>query len=68
MLGTHQSGTGMGDDHTSRPAWCCHPLDFVNQDLGLSASVAVELNFASGKALIALQAAIEAAEQSGGAE
>jgi hypothetical protein len=44
-------------------------LDFVNPDLGLSARVAVELDIASGKALIAqLQAAIEATEQSGLAE
>jgi hypothetical protein len=44
-------------------------LDFVNPDLGLSARVAVELDIASGKALIGqLQAAIEAAEQSGLAE
>jgi hypothetical protein len=41
-------------------------LDFVNPDLEPSARVAVELDIASGKALIAqLQAAIEAAEQSG---
>jgi uncharacterized protein DUF6295 len=44
-------------------------LDFVNPDLGPSARVAVELNIASGKALLAqLQAAIEAAEQAGVAE
>ena len=44
-------------------------LDFVNPDLGPSARVAVELDIASGKALIAqLQAAIEAAEQSGVAQ
>jgi hypothetical protein len=41
-------------------------VDFVNPDLGISARVAVELDIESGKALIAqLQAAIEAAEQSG---
>ena len=41
-------------------------LDFVNPSLGPSARLAVELDLASGKALIAqLQAAIEAAEQSG---
>ena len=41
-------------------------LDFVNPSLDPSARVAVELDIASGKALIAqLQAAIEAAEQSG---
>ena len=44
-------------------------LDFVNPALGPSARVAVEMNIASGKALLAkLQAAIEAAEQSGVAE
>lgn len=44
-------------------------LDFVNPDLGASARVAVELDIASGRALIQqLQAAIEAAEQSGVAE
>jgi len=41
-------------------------LDFVNPSLSPSARVAVELDLASGKALIAqLQAAIDAAEQSG---
>ena len=44
-------------------------LDFVNPDLGPSARVAVELDVASGKALIAqIQAAIDAAEQGGVAE
>ncbi len=44
-------------------------LDFVNPEMGASARVAVELDIASGKALIAqLQAAIEAAERSGVAE
>jgi hypothetical protein len=44
-------------------------LDFVNPGLGPSARVAVELDIASGKALIAqIQAAIDAAEQSGVAE
>ena len=44
-------------------------LDFVNPDLDPSARVAVELDIASGKALIAqIQAAIEAAERSGVAE
>ncbi len=44
-------------------------LDFVNPDLDPSARVAVELDIASGKALIAqIQAAIDAAEQSGVAE
>ena len=41
-------------------------LDFVNPGIGPSARVAVELDSASGKALIAqLQAAIDAAEQNG---
>ena len=44
-------------------------LDFVNPDLPPGARVAVELDIASGKALVAqLQAAIEAAEQAGVAE
>jgi len=41
-------------------------LDFVNPSLGAGARIALELNIASGKALVqTLQAAIEAAEQSG---
>ena len=41
-------------------------LDFVNPNLDPGARVAVEMDLASGKALIAqLQAAIEAAETSG---
>ncbi len=41
-------------------------LDFVNPDLHPIARVAVELDIASGKALIAqIQAAIDAAERSG---
>jgi hypothetical protein len=44
-------------------------LDFVNPELEPSARVAVELDIASGKALVAqLQAAIDAAERSGVAE
>ena len=44
-------------------------IDFGNPELGVGARVAVEMNVASGKALLAqLQAAIEAAEQSGVAE
>ncbi len=44
-------------------------LDFVNPDLGVGARIAVELDLASGKALVAqLQAAIAAAEASGVAE
>ena len=41
-------------------------LDFVNPDLGVGARVAVEMDIASGKALLAqLQAAIAEAEQAG---
>ena len=44
-------------------------LDFVNPALGTGARVAVEMNVASGKALMEqLRIAIEAAEQSGVAE
>jgi hypothetical protein len=44
-------------------------LDFVNPELGVGARVALEMNIASGKALIEkLQSAIAAAEQSGVAE
>ena len=44
-------------------------VDFVNADMGPSARVAVELDIASGKALIEqLRVAIEAAERSGVAE
>ena len=41
-------------------------LDFVNPELGVSARVAVEMDIASGKALVAqLQATIAEAERSG---
>jgi len=41
-------------------------LDFVNPSLGAGARIALEMNIASGKALVqTLQAAIQAAEQSG---
>jgi uncharacterized protein DUF6295 len=41
-------------------------LDFVNPDLGAAARVAVEMDLASGKALVAqLQAAIAEAEKIG---
>ncbi|MGH2363279.1 MAG: DUF6295 family protein [Chloroflexota bacterium] len=44
-------------------------LDFVNWDLGTSARVAVEMDIASGRALLRqLEAAIAAAEASGVAE
>ena len=60
----------VGYDHaTHTPFEHALLLDFVNPALGLDARVAVELNLASGKALLAqLQAAIEAAELSGVAE
>jgi hypothetical protein len=57
----------IGFDHPSH-AVAEHSLllDFVNHDLGPSARVALEIDIASGKALIEqLQAAIEAAETSG---
>jgi hypothetical protein len=44
-------------------------LDFVNPDIGPSARVAVEMDIASAKALIAqMQAAIDEAERTGVAE
>ena len=64
------SQANVGFDHATH-AQVEHALllDFVNPDLGASARVAVELDLASGKALVAqLQAAIAAAELSGVAE
>ena len=64
------SQANVGFDHATH-AQVEHALllDFVNPDLGASARVAVELDLASGKALVAqLQAAIMAAERSGVAE
>ncbi len=61
------SQANVGFDHATH-AQVEHALllDFVNPVLDPGARVAVELDIASGKALIAqLQAAIEAAEQSG---
>ena len=60
----------VGFDHaTHAPLEHALLLDFVNPALGPGARVAVEMNIASGKALIEqLQAAIEAAELSGVAE
>ena len=44
-------------------------LDFVNPSLGTGARIALEMNIASGKALVeTLQAAIQAAELSGARE
>ena len=57
----------VGYDHTSYLTQE-HALlvDFLNPELGPSARVGVELDLASGKALIAqLQAAIAAAEENG---
>ena len=60
----------VGYDHaTFMPREHALLLDFVNPDLDPGARVAVELDIASGKALIAqIQAAIDAAERSGVAE
>ncbi|HLG69992.1 MAG TPA: DUF6295 family protein [Chloroflexota bacterium] len=61
------TGAVVGFDHpTASAAEHALLLDFVNHDMGPSARVAVEMDLASGRALIAqLQAAIEAAEMSG---
>ena len=64
------SQANVGFDHATH-AQLDHALllDFVNPDLGAGARIAVELDIASGKALVAqLQAAIAAAEASGVAE
>ncbi len=64
------SQANVGYDHATH-AQLDHALllDFVNPALGAGARVAVELDIASGKALIEqLQAAIAAAEESGVAE
>ncbi|HEX2171113.1 MAG TPA: DUF6295 family protein [Dehalococcoidia bacterium] len=61
------SQANVGYDHAAH-AQLEHALllDFVNPDLGTGARVAVEMDIASGKALLAqLQAAIEAAEATG---
>jgi hypothetical protein len=57
----------VGFDHPSQPiAEHALLLDFVNPGMDPSARVAVEMDLESGRELIAqLQAAIEAAEQSG---
>lgn len=61
------SQANVGYDHaTHAPLDHALLLDFVNPSLGPSARVAVELDLASGHALLEqLQAAIAAAEQSG---
>jgi hypothetical protein len=64
------SQANVGFDHaTHAPLEHALLLDFVNPALGPSARVAVEMNIASGKALIErLQAVIAEAELSGVAE
>jgi hypothetical protein len=64
------SQANVGFDHaTHTQAEHALLLDFVNPDLGAGARVAVEMDIASGKALVAqLQAAIAEAERSGFSE
>jgi hypothetical protein len=64
------SQANVGFDHaTHAPLEHALLLDFVNPALGPGARVAVEMNIASGKALIErLQAVIAEAERSGVAE
>ncbi|HZR00422.1 MAG TPA: DUF6295 family protein [Chloroflexota bacterium] len=64
------SQANVGYDHpTHAPFEHALLLDFVNPLLGPGARVAVEMNLASGKALLAkLEAAIAEAEASGVAE
>ena len=64
------SQANVGFDHaTHAPLEHALLLDFVNPELGPGARVAVEMNIASGKALIErLQAVIAEAERSGVAE
>jgi hypothetical protein len=64
------SQANVGFDHaTHAPLEHALLLDFVNPALGPSARVAVEMNIASGKALVErLQAVIAEAERSGVAE
>ena len=61
------SQANVGFDHaTHTQAEHALLLDFVNPDLGVGARVAVEMDIASGKALVAqIQAAIAEAERSG---
>lgn len=60
----------VGFDHASHTqAEHALLLDFVNPSIGVGARVALEMDLASGRALIdQLQAAIAAAEQSGAPE
>jgi Family of unknown function (DUF6295) len=64
------SQANVGFDHaTHAPLEHALLLDFVNPSLGPGARVAVEMNIASGKALVErLQAVIAEAERSGVAE
>ncbi|HEV7662296.1 MAG TPA: DUF6295 family protein [Chloroflexota bacterium] len=64
------SQANVGFDHaTHTQAEHALLLDFVNPALGAGARVAVEMDIASGKALVAqLQAAITEAERSGFSE
>jgi hypothetical protein len=75
MTGSGKGGSGwfpisqanVGYDHATHSQFD-HALllDFVNPTLGVGARVAVEMDIASGKALISqLQAAIAEAERSG---
>ena len=61
------SQANVGFDHaTHTQAEHALLLDFVNPQMGAGARVAVEMDLASGRALVAqLQAAIEEAERSG---
>ena len=63
----HVTQASVGYDHAAHTqAEHALLLDFVNPSLGAGARVALELNLASGKALVeTLQAAIKAAEESG---
>jgi hypothetical protein len=61
------SKANVGYDHATH-AQLDHALllDFVNPDMGVGARVAVEMDIASGKALVAqIQAAIDEAESLG---
>ena len=64
------SRANVGYDHaTHAPLEHALLLDFANPELGAGARVAVEMDLASGRALLArLREAIEAAERSGVAE
>jgi hypothetical protein len=61
------SQANVGFDHATHAQFDhCLLLDFVNPDMGAGARVALEMDIASGKALIAhLQAAIAEAEGAG---